>query len=454
MDFNFERIVLQTMRKHKMLENVQKIVVGFSGGADSASLLWFLAKIAKLDDFNFEFVAAHVNHNLRGDEALRDQTFAEQFCKNLGVKLFVKSVNVSEIAQQKKIGLEEAGRLARYEFLNEIADEVDSKIAVAHTLSDNCETMILNMIRGAGLSGMCGIPPIRDKIIRPLIETGRQQVEEYCEQNSIKYINDSTNFAKDYTRNKIRLDIIPYIKSINPNFESTVNRLADILSYDKKYLDELSDNALNDIKMDDKYNAEKLKLMPEALKSRVVFKILKNVLRKQPENRHIQLLKSIIDKGGKIAVSKDVSFCCNQGLLSIEKNNKCQKFDFVYPLKLGRIALTEIKTNIIIKVEPFSEYKQHPEANVVVLDYDKVAAKSVFRTRRPGDIISLKKRNVTKTLKKLFNELKIPANKRDAVLVLADESEVIWADNIAVSPRYALAPDTEKVLIIKKEKCN
>lgn len=232
--------VLQTIKKYGLIENGDRIVLGVSGGPDSISMLKVLYDI-KMDesiDLQYDIVVAHVNHLIR-EEASDDEKFVKNYCEKIDVPFYSASIDIQKIANNNKIGTEEAGRNARYEFFDEILRETCSnKIAIAHNKNDKIETIIMNILRGSGISGLRGIEPIKnDKYIRPLIECERVEIEKYCEINNINARIDKTNYENIYTRNKIRNIVIPYIRQeFNPNIIETVDRLSDLVREEEDYL--------------------------------------------------------------------------------------------------------------------------------------------------------------------------------------------------------------------------
>ena len=235
--------VLETIKKYNLIEDGDRIVLGVSGGPDSIAMLNVLKDIKndKKLQMNFDIIVAHVNHMIR-EEAIDDQKFVENFCEKIGVSFYAKSIDVQKIANNKKIGTEEAGRNARYDFFDEILEKENAnKIAIAHNKNDKIETIIMNMLRGSGLAGLKGIEPIKNnKYIRPLIECERFEIEEYCAQNDIKPRIDRTNFENVYTRNKVRNIVIPFIKQeFNPNIIQTMDRLSDLVKEEDEYLEKV-----------------------------------------------------------------------------------------------------------------------------------------------------------------------------------------------------------------------
>ena len=230
-----EEKFLNTIKQNNLISKGDKIVVGVSGGPDSITLLTCLNKYK--DKFGCEIIVAHVNHLLR-KESTSEEQFVENVCKNLNIKFFAKRVDINKLSKEKKRGTEETAREERYNFFEEILKKEDAnKIAIAHNMNDNAETMLLNLIRGTGLTGLEGIKPIEyDKFIRPLINCKREEIEEYCKINNLEPRIDKTNFENVYTRNKVRNIIIPQLKEINPNVIETLSRTSEIITYNNEYI--------------------------------------------------------------------------------------------------------------------------------------------------------------------------------------------------------------------------
>lgn len=234
-----EKKVIKLIKKYELIKDGDNIVVGVSGGPDSIALLNILINLKETIKFNI--VVAHINHMIR-TEAQEETKYVEQFCKQNKIDCYVKKENVEAIAKNNKIGTEEAGRNLRYSFFNEILAKINgNKIATAHTANDNAETVLMNIIRGSGISGLKGIEIKReDKYIRPLLETTRQEIEEYCNINKLNPKIDKTNKENIYTRNKVRNLLIPYIeKEFNPNIISTLNRLSELALNDNNYIEKI-----------------------------------------------------------------------------------------------------------------------------------------------------------------------------------------------------------------------
>ena len=236
--------VIRTIEKYKLLNEGDRLVVGVSGGPDSMCLLEILTRIKKQSCQNgmfpstqFDFVVAHINHMIR-EEAKEDEEYVKKYCVKNDIQFYAKSIDVHKLANTNKISIEEAGRNVRYQFFDEVLQQVKgNKIAVAHNKNDRVETIIMNELRGCGIQGLKGIEPKRDKYIRPLIECNRKEIEEYCKENNLEPRIDKTNLENIYTRNKIRNIVIPYIENeFNPNFIETMNRLGNIVIEQEEYI--------------------------------------------------------------------------------------------------------------------------------------------------------------------------------------------------------------------------
>ena len=229
-----EEKFLNTVRDYNLIESGDVIVVGVSGGPDSITLLTCLNKYK--EKFNYKIIVAHINHLIRKDST-EDEQFVENYCKKNDIPIFIKRAKVEEIAKKEKRGTEETGRRIRYEFFNEVLKKNNAnKIAIAHNMNDNAETMILNLIRGTGLQGLEGIRPRNNNIIRPLINCKREEIESYCKKNNLNPRIDSTNSENIYRRNIIRNKILPSLKEINPNIVETLSRTTKIIRENNTYI--------------------------------------------------------------------------------------------------------------------------------------------------------------------------------------------------------------------------
>ena len=250
-----EEKILEIIKRYNLIENGDKIVVGVSGGPDSITLLNVLKNIKEKEIIKFNLVVCHINHMIR-EEAASDEKYVEEYCKKNNIEFFAKRIKVEEMAEKEKIGTEEAGRKARYEFFNEILNKTNAnKIATAHTANDNAETVLMNIIRGSGTLGLKGIEAKNEKLIRPLIECKRSEIEKYCKDENLNPRIDKTNFENIYTRNKVRNMLIPYIENnFNPNIIEAINRLSDLSKQENDFLEKLTKEAYKKILVEQKKN--------------------------------------------------------------------------------------------------------------------------------------------------------------------------------------------------------
>lgn len=439
------------VKKYNMLQKNDTVVVGLSGGADSTALLHFLLSIK--EEYNLRIIACHINHMLRGDEADSDENFVRKICSENSIELRVLRVDVHKEAQKRKIGTEECGRQIRYNFFEKTAAEFNAKIATAHTASDNAETVIFNMTRGCGIKGLCGIPPVRDNIIRPLIEVTRTEIEEYCRTNGYEFVTDSTNLERDYTRNKIRLDVIPVLKNINPSLESTIARMSAQMRQNEKFITDCAEKALAEAETPNGYKTEILSRLDDTLLSAALNLLVKkhNII---PETKHIELIREIVYNSGAVNLKNNMTAVSKQGFLRIISSVKHQKNEIISYNDQDFITINNKKISLLkMNIDEFNKYKKIN--NLVFnnsLDYDTIPFNRVFRTRKSGDVFTLPKRNVTKSLKKYFIELKIPQEKRDEIILFASGSDIMWAEGIGVSKKYRVSENTKTVLVLEFQK--
>ncbi len=306
---------LRAVSDYDMLQKGDNVVVALSGGADSVALLYTLKTLAK--ELDISVSACHINHHLRGEESDSDMRYCKELCKKLGIPLTVFDVDIPS-DQQKHESTEECARRLRYDCFAKIS--AGKKLATAHNCNDNTETLLLNLMRGTGLKGLCGIPPVRGNIIRPLIYCTRDEIERCCEENSLHFVIDKTNLSTDYTRNKVRHLLLPEMLNINGSLHTTITRTMRSLREDSDLLEEMALEALNSAKTDSGYKAAELALLPKPLLSRAVKRIL-NEGGIEPSSLRIDTANELIIKGkgqfnpcrGKFfAVKKGVAFIFEQ----------------------------------------------------------------------------------------------------------------------------------------------
>lgn len=421
-----ENKVLNAVNKFSLLQKGDIVTVALSGGADSVSLLYALLSLK--DCLGITVNAAHLNHLIRGEEAERDQKFVTDLCRKLGVTLFTERKDIPKIAKENGMSTELAARKERYEFLSRVAV---GKVATAHTASDNLETMIFNLARGTSLKGLCGIPVKRGIFIRPLILCTRQDVEDYCEQNKIPFVTDSTNLSDDYSRNKIRHTVIPVLKSINSCCEESALRTSFSLLEDNEFLESVSSEILFKNLGEDKLYIGDAQNIPPSVLKRVIKKYFEADFPDiSLDNRHIKDIYSICLNGtGKLNLPSNIYAVVKDGYLNFKGQN------------------TKNAVNFAVKVTESENVNNLFSNNLI--DCDKIVGKWIIRNRLEGDKIRLNKRGVTKTLKKLFTENKVPNEIRSKIPVIADDLGVIWVYGLGVCERTSVTKQTKKILNVE-----
>ena len=308
--------VKKAVADYNMLAEGDSVIVALSGGADSVSLLYTLRELK--DELGFSLSACHINHNLRGAESDRDQRFAESLCEKLSVPVSVFSVDVKG-SVRKHQSVEERARELRYEVFERLAKENSAKIATAHNANDNAETVLLNLLRGTGLKGLCGIPPVRDYIIRPLIYTPRTDIEAFCKENSIEFVTDCTNLSTDYTRNKIRLEILPRLAEINPSLVDGIARMTGNLNEDSLFLEKLALEAKNKAQAaPKKYHCRLLYENEPCILHRAISLILRESGVEPTHLRITGISKIIGENHGKINIEKNKFAVAKKGIFEIQ----------------------------------------------------------------------------------------------------------------------------------------
>ena len=448
-----------------MLEKGDRVVVGLSGGADSSALLEALYLLK--EQYSLSLFAAHINHGIRGEEADNDEAFAESLAKQRDIPFLCLKADAPAYAKEHRIGLEEAGRRIRYDYFESCAK--GGKIATAHTLSDNAETVLLHLSRGAGTKGLCGIPPVRGNIIRPLIECSRDEVEAFCKKRGLDFVTDSTNLCDDYSRNFIRNNIIPLFKKLNPGFERAVSRSAAIAAGEQGFIERAAQKALSDCAEKpfpqdaqntiDSLDTARLLSLDEGLRMRVLKLFLEGLFKKSTVDYSlVSRLNDSLDTGkavnlrdGKKAIFKDgrLTVACQKDPLPqpFYKKIDLSKGDAVIFAKGKKVEIR--RGEKFEKAEINGCQKINSLLSYNVLDRDKISNTVILRTRLSGDKITLKKRGCTKTLKKLWNEKKFTEKQRQSFLILESDSALVLSEPDGVNAGYEADKNTKNILSVK-----
>lgn len=446
----FPTKVENTIDKYKMLSPTKALLVGVSGGSDSICLLYVMKAIC--EKRGISLAAAHINHHIRGEESDRDRDFVKDICRKWDIPIFVLEGNVLEKAQLEHISTEEAGRAIRYEFFQSSAQKMGegTLIATAHSLSDSAETALFNMARGTTLSGLCGIPPIRGNIIRPLIEVTKEEIIKYCEDEKLPFVTDSTNLEDAYARNRLRHHAIPAMKSVNQSFEKAFLRMSNSLSLDKALLDELTKQALEKAKTQKGYDGALLSKEPPAIKTRAAAYILKS-FGFSADYERITLLAQCFGKADfKEELSKGKYLCQKAGEVFLLEKEEAPTPIVEHKLKLGVNKLSDGRSLILTEINGENEEiskKINQCSFKNMLESDKIKGTLTVRSRIEGDKICLG--GARRSLKKIFNEKKIPVNARMGVAVVAYNGTPVWVEGLGADKSFCATPKTKNALLIE-----
>lgn len=446
---NFTEIVTCKLRKtvesRSMLQNVDKIVVGFSGGADSVCLLHLLHKLQS--QYSYELLAVHVNHGIRGEEAKKDASFAEQFCSTRSIPFKLVEIDCVKLAEEEKQTLEEAGRMARYSAFEKYCTDL-SKIATAHNQNDNAETLLFNLARGTSLKGACGIPYVRNNVIRPLLDCSRKEIEGYCKENNLLFVTDSTNLSDDYTRNKIRHNVLPVFSDLNEVYLDKITAFCNDCEEAVSFLEKHSELHLEKATLGKNcYDARCILNLEKAVATRVLISSFKKFSTITLDRFQISSLFNLLDKGGRLQIKGDVFAEVKQGKLRYFLMNSSTDSSEALTLFLPfDVAFNgyNISTEFIDCSKNINGISSDN-----IIDCDKLKGNLVLRSRCAGDKITLKKRNVTKSLKKLFCEENIPLEIRDSVPVLSDDNGIVWVYGFGVDKRLSVTSDSVNIIYVR-----
>ncbi len=449
---NFEKKVLDTIISNNMLKSGDRVVVGVSGGADSVALLCVLKRLQVL---NLSISACHINHNIRGAEADRDEAFVRDLCKKLDVPLYVLSADVPAIAKEKRISTELAGRNVRYEFFEKIKSETNfDKIAVAQNKNDFAETVFLNITRGSSLNGLKGIKAVRDSIIRPLISTKRAEIEEYIKEIGMEYVTDSTNLENEYSRNIVRNLVFPALSKINPSIVDTIYKNSKYIEDDNDFIERYAYSVYKGCAEVSKdritIDIDKISNEHISVKRRVILNAIKDLKgdTKNIESEHIESILSL-DESGTRFTAQDLTVYFNYGILTFELK-KDKSADFSYEIVYGTFIKIE-STGEKYYFELCSPDHMIKDKNIQYLNADVLPENMKIRNRRNGDRFNPYGMTGYKKLKDFFIDIKIPSQERDNIPLLADENEIITVLGHRTSNKYAVTKDTKHVLKITKE---
>lgn len=418
--------VISAIKNFPFKENEKHITVALSGGADSMALLTCLNMLK--EELGISLSAVHLNHSLRGSESDRDEAFVKEQCLVLGIPLICRKEDVKAYAKKENLSTELAARRVRYAFFSEVCQ---GAVATAHNSDDNLETVIYRLTRSTGLSGLCGIPARRGIFIRPLLSCSREEIEDFCREYNVPFVTDSTNLTDEYTRNKIRHNILPVLKEINPSVLESFAKTASLLEQDRDFIQSVCETEYKNRTEGKKLNVVGFEKLPTAVSSRVVALFLEDFF-EDSGYYSINGVLDIISKGqGRFQLPGGKMITVKNGLLYFEETEDLPCFE----------------TKII--KEPVGNIKENGKIHNLLLknsiDCDKIVGKLTLRTRLPGDTITFSHRKVSKPLRKWMNEEGIEEHIRDVLPVIADDMGVVWVYGGGVNKRVCPDQNTKQI---------
>lgn len=445
---DFINKVKAVINKYKMIEKGDSVVVGISGGADSVCLLSVLSELK--DEYDLTLIPVHINHNLRGEESLRDEKFTSELCKKFGFECHIFSVDIAEkAAEYGTSNIEDAARNVRYEIFESFNVK---KIAVAHNKNDLAETVIFRMIRGSSIRGIGGMRAKNKNIIRPLIDAARFEIEKYLQEKNIEFITDSTNLLNDYSRNKIRHDIIPKLIEINHGALNNISKLSENTYETEDYLSSKANEILRKIKKDGAADINKLNEEHSVIVKKVLSLFYEQYSGTLVTANDIDKMYELIKNGktsDKCQLHGGIYMTLSYGRAYFLRENEVSGVKQSLKIeaeidKTYKFYDYEVKLNLIVEREPFND-----GAMTYYLDYAKIPDKILYITAR-AEHDSIKTKTGTKLLKKYMIDKKIPREERDMLPVLrTDCGDVIAAALLGINFNYKIDYKTKRILKIE-----
>ncbi len=439
-------MTIDRTRLSGLLPPGSRVLCAVSGGADSMCLLHLLW--SRREELGLEVLAAHYEHGLRGEEALRDAAFVEGWCRERGIPCAVEHGDVAAQAARTRRGLEETARELRYAFLERTADRLGcDKIATAHNADDNAETLLLHLVRGSGAAGLGGIPPARGRIVRPLLELSREEIEAYLAENGVAHVEDSSNASDAYSRNLLRHQVLPVLRQLNPRFAAAALRTAELLRQDEACLSALAEDFIRSRFDGESLPAPTLGALPFSVASRAVRKLCPRSLSREQVDAVLALTEGTEPAwadlpGLRVRRERGRLYFVPEAPLPVLPERTLTPGE---SLELPELGLR-------LRAEP-AVYRE--EINDLFKTYcfkiDTIYGKIICAARRPGDSLRPQGRGCTKSLKKLFAEAGLTREQRASRLVFRDEKGVLAVQGLAIDERAAPSLG-DRVLRITAEK--
>lgn len=442
-----------TIRRHAMIEPRDHVGVAVSGGVDSVILLDILASLRT--ELHIALTVLHLNHGMRGAEADRDQRFVQTLSEQYALPCFSKEVDVPRYIEEHSLSPQAAARELRYLFFEEAMRKHDlDKVAVGQIADDQAETVLMRIIRGGGTRGLKGIPPVRGRYIRPLIEVWREELLAYARHKEISFVQDSSNLKDDYLRNRVRHELLPALREYNPSIKERLLHLAQVLGEDETYLEGLAHEIAKEIVTGDETCSipiSQLLSLPPALQARVLQRSFAGLSSGGVlEYPHIKGIKELIQGGGgskRLALPGGYWAQRNYDTLLLRKGEEIPEgvvgeMDLTIP---GRTGLNGFDWEIEAVVSD-SRASPRPDPEAAYLDYHHLTFPLRVRSFRPGDSFIPLGMNGHKKLKAFFIDLKIPRAQRAKIPLVLSGDDICWVAGLRIDERFKVGKDTKKVL--------
>lgn len=451
---------IDTIKKYKMLNSGDKVLIGVSGGPDSICLLHLLWRVK--DELNIEIAVAHLDHMFRGYEAQQDAIFVKRLCEEMDVEFFTERIDVPKYIENTGYSPEDAARRIRYKFFEKVKSNIGAtKIALGHNRNDHEETVLMNILRGSGLEGLIGIEPVRGCYIRPILEFSRDEIEQYITEQEIGYRIDRTNLTSEYFRNKLRLELIPLIKNeYCPHFGSSLRRLSEIAKTDISFIENEVEKVWKDVVTQENnkiiFDLNKFLPLHEAIKRRIVRKaveLLSDDL-KDFEYKHTLMVVDFIKNaasGSNLDLPKNLIGEKRYNKFALVKGPHRPSVNYCYDLSVpGKVYINEVGLTIeaALKIRD-SNYQIKADPLIAQLDYDKIIGNLVIRNRKPGDRFFPLGFAHEKKLKDFFSDEKIPKEKRDQIPLVINNNQIVWIAGMRIDDRFKITDHTKNILILK-----
>lgn len=441
-----------------MLTGGETVLVGLSGGPDSVCLLHVLHSLGP--EFNLKLNAVYINHGLRPDETPRETEFCREICEALSIPFVTRAIDVRTYSKERGMNKQEVARELRYGVLEEIASETSAgRIALGHTADDQLETFLMRFFRGAGPKGLAGIPPVRGKIIRPLIETLRSEIEEFLGERKIEFIVDSSNLREDYTRNKIRLSIIPEMRKINPNIVETASRIMEIMREEEGYFDLIVTKTLMKLISRKTESRIELFLVPLISMEKVILRrILRRAIHETRglrgfEFAHVEEIIGLIktgQAGDRLYLPKGLRAIRNYSCLVLTSESPVRLRTYALPAP-GEVIIEDIKAVMSSAVEEKGHVRGE-DRNSALFDAEKTGTMLTVRARAEGDYFYPLGLGKKKKLQDFFVDEKVPRDERDSIPIVESADGIIWIAGHRGDERFKVTGGTKKFLRLEFKK--